>query len=67
MRQLVTQQPDANFKPAIRWMLTLSSVAMIIFAGLTFAKVLPLPGYIGGLFLAVAAIDLIIGYVVFRD
>ena len=63
----MTEQPNVNFKSAIRWTLTLSSIAMVIFAGLTFAKVLPLPSYIGVLFIVVAAIDLTIGYVVFRD
>ena len=56
-----------NPKAFIRFVLTLSSVVMIIFAGLTLAGVLGLPPMIGWLFFAVAVIDLLIGYLVFRD
>lgn len=54
-----------QFKAIIRWALTLSSVAMITFAVLTFAGVLPFPAWISMLFVAVAAIDVVIAYVVF--
>jgi hypothetical protein len=55
----------ANIKPVLRWSLTLSSVAMLVFAGLTFAQVLPFPNLIGYLFIAIAAVDLMIAYTVF--
>ena len=54
-----------QFKAIIRWALTLSSFAMLAFAAMTFFGVLPFPAWISMLFLAVAAIDLVIAYVVF--
>jgi hypothetical protein len=54
-----------DIKPVLRWSLTLSSVAMLAFAGLTFAQVLPFPNLIGYLFIAIAAVDLLIAFVVF--
>ena len=59
------QQKNPDIKPVLRWSLTLSSVAMLVFSGLTFAQVLPLPNVIGYLFIAIAAVDLVIAYVVF--
>ena len=54
-----------QFKAIIRWALTLSSLAMLTFAALTYFAVLPLPTWSAMLFVAVAAIDLVIGHVVF--
>jgi hypothetical protein len=56
-----------NPKAFIRLVLTLSSVVMIVFAGLTLSGVLGLQPMIGWLFFAVAVIDLLIGYLVFKD
>lgn len=58
---------NPDIKPVIRWSLTLSSVAMLIFAGLTFGGVLPFPAVIGYLFIAIAAVDVMIAYVVFGN
>lgn len=63
----MTQPNRPNPKVFIRLVLTLSSVAMIIFAGLTMAGVLGLPTWLGWLFFSVAVIDLLIAYLVFRD
>lgn len=57
--------PATNLKPVLRWSLTLSSLAMLAFAVLTFAGVLPFQSVIGYLFLVIAAVDLLIAYVVF--
>ena len=54
-----------GFKAIVRWSLTLSSLAMLCFAGLTFAGVLPFPAWTASLFVAVAAIDTCIAFVVF--
>ncbi len=58
-------QKKQDIKPVLRWPLTLSSVAMLVFAALTFAHVLPFPNMIGYLFMAIAAVDLVIAFVVF--
>lgn len=55
--------PQPNPKAFLRLVLTISSGVMIVFAGLTLAGVVGLPPWTGWLFLAVAAMDLLIGYV----
>ena len=59
------EETNAQFKAILRWALTLSSVAMLVFAGLTYFGVLPFPAWSAFIFVAVAAIDLCIAYVVF--
>lgn len=59
------QRTKDQFKAIVRWGMTLSSFAMLAFAGLTFAGVLPFPQWTALLFVSVAAIDLVIAYVVF--
>ena len=56
-------QPD--IKPIVRLVLSLSSVAMLVAAGLVFAGLLPMPVLIGYLFVAIALVDITIAYVVF--
>jgi hypothetical protein len=56
-----------NIKPVLRWSLTLSAIAMLAFAGLTFAGVMKFPMMIGYIFVAVAVADLAVAYTVFRD
>lgn len=53
------------FKAVLRWGLTLSSLAMLAFAGLTFFAVLPFPQWTALIFVAVAAMDLAVAFVVF--
>ncbi len=60
-------RPNPNAKAFVRLVLTLSSVAMIVFAGLTLAGVLGLQPWIGWLFFAVAVVDLLMAYLVFKD
>ena len=63
----MTQPTGPSTRAFIRLVLTLSSVVMLGFAMLTLAGVLGLPPVIGWLFLAVALLDLTIGYVVFKN
>ena len=63
MAQPAGQSPKAF----IRLFLTLSSVMMFGLALLTLTGVLGLQPFIGWLFAAVGLIDLVIGYVAFRD
>ena len=63
----MSQPSNPSTRAFIRLVLTLSSVVMIGFAGLTLAGVLGLPPVVGWLFLAVAILDLTIGYVVFKN
>jgi hypothetical protein len=60
-------QKNPDIKPVLRWSLTLSSVAMLAFAGLTFAGVMHFPMMVGYIFVAVAIADLAVAYTVFRD
>ena len=61
----VDERTREQFKGIIRWALTLSSLAMITFAAMTYFGALPFPRWIAFLFVAVAAIDVCIAYVVF--
>ena len=63
----MTQTTPPSAKQVVRLVLMLSSVAMLVLAGLTFAGVLGLPPLLGYLFIAVAVIDLAMGFVVFKD
>lgn len=63
----MTQPAGPTPRAFIRLVLALSSVAMVVFGALTLAGVIGLPPFLGYLFLAVAAIDLIVGFVVFKD
>lgn len=63
--EYATGAKNPDIKPVLRWSLTLSSLAMLAFAGLSFAHVLPFPPLIGYLFVAIALVDLVIAYVVF--
>ena len=54
-----------QFKAILRWALTLSSLAMLAFAALTYFQVLAFPQWTALIFVAVAAMDLVIGLVVF--
>lgn len=56
-----------NAKAFIRLVLTLSSVLMIVFAGLTLAGVLGLPPALGWLFFGVAVFDLLMAFLVFKN
>lgn len=62
-----TQKNRDEIKPVLRWSLTLSGVAMLAFAGLTFAGVMNFPMIVGYIFVAVAFADLVVAYTVFRD
>lgn len=61
----VDARTQDQFKAIIRWGLTLSSVAMTVFAALTYFGVLPFPRWTAFMFIAVAAIDTVIAFVVF--
>lgn len=63
----MSNAPKANPKAVIRYSLTLSGIAMVIFAGLTFSGIIGLPPLVGYLFLAVAAMDVLIAQIVFKD
>lgn len=63
----MTQPAPNNPKAFIRLVLTLSSVLMIVFAGLTLAGVLGLRPVIGWLFFSIALIDLLMAFLVFKD
>lgn len=56
-----------NPRAFIRLVLTITSVMMIVFAGLTLAGVIKLPVLFGWLFFAVAVIDLLLAYLVFKN
>ena len=55
-----------NVNTIIRYALMMSSFAMLFMAGLTFTGRMPFAPWIGSLFVAVAVIDLVIGFVVFH-
>lgn len=59
--------PNPDIKPVLRWSLTLSAIAMLVFAGLTFAGVMKFGPMIAYIFVAVAMADLGVAYTVFRD
>lgn len=61
------QKTADNTRPMIRRALILSSVAMLAFAGLTFAGVMRFPTVVGYAFVAVALADLLVAFTVFRD
>jgi hypothetical protein len=63
----MTQPAGPTPKMVIRLVLTLSSIVMIVFAGLTLAGILGLPPFLGWLFFVVAVIDLLIAYMVFKS
>ena len=67
MSQSPSQHRPPNVKAFIRLVLTLCSVPMIVFAGLTLAGVIALPAVLGWLFFAVAVFDLLMAYLVFKD
>ena len=53
-----TKRNPESIKPVLRWSLTLSAIAMLAFAGLTFAGVMNFPLIVGYVFVAVAVADL---------
>ena len=68
--ETLTHQPrrkQDDIKPVLRWSLTLSAIAMLAFAGLTFGGVMKFGPMVGYIFVAVALADLCVAYTVFRD